>query len=597
MTIALLDNRYQILEKLAQGGFGQTFLAIDTRMPSQRRCVIKQLKPNGETSQAQEQQLQERFKLEAAILEELGEKNDRIPRLYDYFCEAGNFFLVQEWIEGETLRQKQEREGLVSEPEVKRILQEILAVIEYIHSRRIIHRDIKPENIILRSPNSEPVLIDFGAVKEAMNTVMYRSKNNPVSISIGTPGYMPCEQAAGRPVYSSDLYGLGLTALYLLTGKTPQELETDPNTAEILWQKEIQIGDRNLAAAIDKAIRFNHRDRFSSASQMLQALNSSQPNYAPAAREETSSSLNSQAATVAVAPKPKQSVNSTVVTSAAAPPKYAPNAIASPQQEKGIGNFIRVFLLLLGLVGGSFAIGFNLFQPEQRSATDTKPAETSSPVVNIPREEPADTPKPREDLNPITPENPEPITPEDSSANPEPFTEEPNSDPADIPDVIVTSPSEPSPSSPQPTPTPKTEIARGSSLGLPVNIKGSTASEIIAVLGEPSQKRSNRDGKVIYLNYRDYLYNKVDLRYVFNTQTDRVRTIEVFFTPSVGLGEMEKALDDLLDGKVSPRERRALGQVYRNLSNYRYIETGDFKMIIKKRSGDSLRIAIEIQNS
>jgi serine/threonine-protein kinase len=90
MTTPLLNNRYQILKTLGRGGFGETFLAIDTHMPSARQCVIKLLKPVVEDPEIP-QWLKERFQREAIILEELGEHNPQIPRLYAYFTEQGNF--------------------------------------------------------------------------------------------------------------------------------------------------------------------------------------------------------------------------------------------------------------------------------------------------------------------------------------------------------------------------------------------------------------------------------------------------------------------------------------------------------------------------
>ncbi len=261
MAMLLLNNRYQVLRVLGSGGFGETFLAEDTQMPSSRRCVIKQLKPVADNPQIY-QIIQQRFQQEAAILEELGDHNSQIPRLYAYFAEGGQFYLIQEYIEGQTLTQKLQQQGILSEIEVKEILINILLILEYVHSKGIVHRDIKPDNIILRFADGKPVLIDFGAVKVTMGTIMTGSGNSNQSIVIGTPGFMPMEQSVGRPVFSSDLYSLGLTAIYLLTGKIPQELPTDPARGDILWRHHAPYLRQNLASVLDKAIQQSPRDSF-----------------------------------------------------------------------------------------------------------------------------------------------------------------------------------------------------------------------------------------------------------------------------------------------------------------------------------------------
>ncbi len=273
MNSTLLSSRYRILRSLGRGGFGETFLAEDTHMPSGRCCVIKQLKPIDTNPQIL-QLVRDRFAREAAILEELSQGNRQIPTLYAYFIEAGQFYLVQEWIEGPTLGQQVSGEGRLSDAAVRTLLDRLLPVLEYVHSKRIVHRDIKPDNIIARLSDRLPVLIDFGAVREAMATQVASSGHAASSIVIGTPGFMSSEQAAGRPVYSSDLYSLGLTAIYALTGKIPQEFETDPHTGALIWQPYAPGVSAQLAAVLDKATEPSPRDRFPSASAMQAALQS-----------------------------------------------------------------------------------------------------------------------------------------------------------------------------------------------------------------------------------------------------------------------------------------------------------------------------------
>ncbi|GAB4376721.1 MAG: hypothetical protein Kow00121_24330 [Elainellaceae cyanobacterium] len=280
MKPALLNNRYQVVRVLASGGFGETWLAEDSFLPSRRLCVIKQLKLLADNPKVR-QLVHERFQREAAILEELGQASSQIPELYAYFEEGGRFYLVQEWIKGQTLAEKIRAEGTLSESIVLEILTGILPVLSYIHDRGIIHRDLKPDNIILRQADEKPVLIDFGAVKETVGTVLNSQGETVSSIVIGTPGYMPPEQAAGRPIFSSDLFSLGLTAIYLLTGKHPQTLQTDPRSGEFIWRIGTPAVSSAFADIIDRAIQYHPRDRFATAEDMLTALQRALPSLVP----------------------------------------------------------------------------------------------------------------------------------------------------------------------------------------------------------------------------------------------------------------------------------------------------------------------------
>lgn len=362
MTLTILDNRYQIIRALATGGFGETLLAQDTHMPSGRYCVIKQLKPI--TNEPQVYQLvKERFQREAAILENLGEGSNQIPRLYAYFPEAAQFYLVQEWIEGATLSQKVLGDGLLNESSVREILINILPVLDYIHSNRIVHRDIKPANIILRSRDTKPVLIDFGAVKETMGTVMTAGGHVAPSIVIGTPGFMASEQSVGRPVYSSDLYSLGLTAIYLLTGKIPQQLETDHSTGEYLWRHHTLNISKSFASVLDKTIQSHPRDRYSTAKEMLNALESSSSPIPP---------------TLAPTLPPSQPTKPSLPTPQPyyqEPPHVQPQNYPLHNHKSGMGDWQKAIIIgsLVGIcgTGGWFVIKSKSFAPNPPGITAT----------------------------------------------------------------------------------------------------------------------------------------------------------------------------------------------------------------------------------
>lgn len=266
----LLRDRYRVIQALGQGGFGATFLAIDESLPGQPNCVIKQLRPNA-TAPHIMQMARELFEREAQTLGRIG-NHPQVPRLLDYFEAGQEFYLVQEYVSGSTIQQEVKRSGPFSEAGVKQFLSEILPVMEYIHSNRVIHRDIKPANMIRRAQDCKLVLIDFGAVKYQDQQPSGGSDQTALtSYAIGTPGFAPPEQMAMRPVPASDIYALGVTCIYLLTGKSPKDLDYDPTTGELMWEKQVHISE-HFQAVLKKMLEVSVRHRYQSADEIFRAL-------------------------------------------------------------------------------------------------------------------------------------------------------------------------------------------------------------------------------------------------------------------------------------------------------------------------------------
>ncbi|NJL43373.1 MAG: serine/threonine protein kinase [Pseudanabaena sp. SU_2_4] len=213
-----LRDRYKASRPLGKGGFGATFLAADEGLPGHPTCVIKQLRPNSQSPSILKMS-RELFEREAFTLGKIG-NHPQIPRLLDYFEEETNFYLVQEYVEGETLKQEFERRGTFNEIDIRKVLIEILPAVGFIHENGVIHRDIKPANVIRRKQDGQLVLIDFGAVSTQVNktSVDQEPGEDPsgllTNFAIGTPGFAPPEQMAMRPVFSSDLYAVAMSCLY-----------------------------------------------------------------------------------------------------------------------------------------------------------------------------------------------------------------------------------------------------------------------------------------------------------------------------------------------------------------------------------------------
>ncbi|HAG79853.1 MAG TPA: serine/threonine protein kinase [Cyanobacteria bacterium UBA12227] len=270
-----LKERYLAINLMGQGGFGRTFLAIDQHPSTSSPCVIKQLLPQWLAS-FNLQKAKALFEQEAILLKELG-NHPQIPSLLDYFTQNQYFYLVQEFIDGSNLAQLVDEDGTFNELQIWQLLDDLLPVIEFIHNHQIIHRDIKPKNIIRHPPltpysplslSGELVLVDFGAAKvvKGMGTL-------ELGTSIGSPEYVAPEQARGKAVFASDLYSLGVTCIYLLTGISPFELFDVINNSWV-WQdyltQEVSI---NLIQILDKLIQNTINSRFQSANDVMEAIN------------------------------------------------------------------------------------------------------------------------------------------------------------------------------------------------------------------------------------------------------------------------------------------------------------------------------------
>ncbi len=171
----VLGDRYAIVRQIGQGGFGRTYLAEDVNR-FRELCVLKEFSPQVQTAYVL-QKAEELFQREASVLYQL--QHPQIPRFRENFrinLDGKEYlFLVQDYVEGETysslLSTRQQQNLRFTEAEIRQLLEQILPVLEYIHSLGVIHRDISPDNLILRKADQLPVLIDFGGVKQVVATV------------------------------------------------------------------------------------------------------------------------------------------------------------------------------------------------------------------------------------------------------------------------------------------------------------------------------------------------------------------------------------------------------------------------------------------
>jgi hypothetical protein len=155
-----------------------------------------------------------------------------------------------------------------SEPEVEKLLREILEVLAVVHQQGVIHRDIKPQNLMRRNRDRQIALVDFGAVKEIGTLIVDPQGHGTTTIAIGTADYMPSEQSYGNPRFASDIYAVGVIGIQALLGELPQK---DPATGELLWQDRVQVSPK-FAKFLETMVRYDFRQRHHSATEALKGL-------------------------------------------------------------------------------------------------------------------------------------------------------------------------------------------------------------------------------------------------------------------------------------------------------------------------------------
>lgn len=255
----VLDNRYRIQGIIEKGGMGAVYKALDLRLDN--ICAVKEMRENFEKDEYRIYAI-DKFKSEALILSKLRHPN--IPRVFDYFIENNRYYLVMDYISGQTLfKILKNRPGhRLEEKEVIGWTLQLCDVLSYLHSQDppIIYRDIKPGNIMINEEN-RVMLIDFGIAR------IFNPKSK--GTMIGTQGYAPPEQYRGQVDPRSDIYALGATLHHLITGKDPQD--DAPFNFPPVKDLRKDISD-HFAAIIDKCLKFNMDERFSSIEELREHL-------------------------------------------------------------------------------------------------------------------------------------------------------------------------------------------------------------------------------------------------------------------------------------------------------------------------------------
>ena len=280
-------SHYKIIEKLGQGGMGHVYLAEDTRLG--RNAAIKLLAPEF----IRDENIKERFKREAQAVAALNHKN--IVTIYEFGDFQGNPYIVMEYVEGESLRNRQRRKNL-SLKEIVKIACEICEGLSKSHKTDIIHRDLKPENILF-DQDGQVKILDFGLAK-------FRNHENITqkSTRVGTINYMSPEQLQGKDVDAqSDIFSLGIMLYELFTGSMPFKGDYEASIIySILHEQPKQIDDFNLnlpekvQSIVDKSLAKEKEERYLTVDQIandLQLLTDSAVSDSQIERAGTSDSV------------------------------------------------------------------------------------------------------------------------------------------------------------------------------------------------------------------------------------------------------------------------------------------------------------------
>lgn len=275
LSDALIEQRYKPLRRLGEGGQARTYLACDTR--SGAEVVLKMLS----VGRAADWKAIELFEREATVLKSL--KHPAIPGYIDaFYRDEIGFCLVQEYLAGDSLQRSWEASGaLFDDKRMRAFLAEILPIISYLQgfSPPIVHRDIKPSNILVSADSDWPFrLIDFGAVQRIAHGGVGGST------VVGTSGYMPPEQLMGRAQSATDLYALGATCVYLASGIEPSQLPVE--RMRLRFREYVDLSGR-LASILEKMLEPDITERFATAEDVLDALNTPGSEPLPTSRGAT----------------------------------------------------------------------------------------------------------------------------------------------------------------------------------------------------------------------------------------------------------------------------------------------------------------------
>ena len=492
-TEALIYNRYSILHIERTSSFSKVFFALDTYQNPPRSCVIKVFEPIVQKPKIA-RWIEQEFQKEAKRLKQLSLGNPHLPEIYTYSNEFQVYYLVRELIEGETLREKVRAKGKFAPQMVREILVKLLSVLDYLHQQGVIHQNIQPKNIIWREEDNIPILINFGSIKQIVSTYGFYGDKQIFSSS-NINGYAPAEQTIGKAVPASDLYSLGLTAIYLLTARNPIELPVNAESNNFQLTEEIAALDPDLAQVVTRAINSNLSERYQSAAEMLDALAHQQPNSI---------------------------VNHTQASS---------SEQSSPQSDRHRINWWKTLASILGIL---YLISAGIMVWYDRKLSQ------NAPLLQLPEPpSPANLPQPQPAVN-----------------------------------------------------QPSMLDERADSLAIPIFPTGTSKEKLRKTLGEPNAIQQGYWANSSAWIYKQQAGGSIDLGYLLDLDTNKIRQTEVAIASAVDLGTTEEILNSLLRGNITPAIAEELQKIYHRQSNEYSFELENLEGSILREPDDHIYLGV-----
>jgi eukaryotic-like serine/threonine-protein kinase len=270
-----IHSHYDITKFLGLGRFGETYLAKSKDLPGRPDCVVKRFcfqsdpiaSPLANRFTNPLALIAKSFDEQVEVLYRLGQ-HDRIPTVLAQLVDGENFYLVQEYVDGELLGQELKPGQPWSQSQVIELLQDTLGTLEFLHHQNFIHQDINPANWMRRWRDGKFVLLGCSGAKDQASIWQQPVDDRPLEL-VGTPGYIPFEQEDKNPQFNTDIYALGVIAIQALTGTFP--IERHPDTYELSW-RHLTDANLKLVEIVDRMVRPDYRNRYQLVREVLDDL-------------------------------------------------------------------------------------------------------------------------------------------------------------------------------------------------------------------------------------------------------------------------------------------------------------------------------------